>query len=308
MPLRDIDRQLIDRCLKKEPGAWNDFVDRYMGLIYHVIDHVANARSMTLSAADVEDIAAEIFLGIVDDDYGVLRRFQGGSSLPTYLTVVARRICVRHVVKRQREAELGHTSAHRANVSDDGSGEAEAIAVAEEVERMLETYRLAQRPSASGSITSHELPRDRQAPRHPRKLRRPHPRQGPPASPTRRRATQPGRKNPPDLVDARDDKALTRYSLPHHLERDVQHDEYNEFNEQQSLRPRGREVEVVSLVAQPTEALESPESFDRDDVVGREFVQRIVEVTPIVRLLEDGLFQVQPGLEDRGPGRDRRDE
>jgi RNA polymerase sigma-70 factor (ECF subfamily) len=136
--LRDIDRQLIDRCLKKEPGAWNDFVDRYMGLIYHVIDHVANARSMTLSAADVEDIAAEIFLGIVDDDYGVLRRFQGGSSLPTYLTVVARRICVRHVVKRQREAELGHTSAHRANVSDDGSGEAEAIASAEEVERMLE--------------------------------------------------------------------------------------------------------------------------------------------------------------------------
>ena len=45
MPLRDIDRKLIDRCLRKEPGAWNDFVDRYMGLIYHVIQHVAYARS-----------------------------------------------------------------------------------------------------------------------------------------------------------------------------------------------------------------------------------------------------------------------
>ena len=31
MPLRDIDRQLIDRCLRHEPGAWNDFVDRYLG-------------------------------------------------------------------------------------------------------------------------------------------------------------------------------------------------------------------------------------------------------------------------------------
>ena len=63
MPLRDIDRQLLDRCLRKEPGAWNDFVDRYMGLIYHVIHHVSHARSLVLSPADIEDIAAEIFLG-----------------------------------------------------------------------------------------------------------------------------------------------------------------------------------------------------------------------------------------------------
>ncbi len=138
MPLCDIDRQLIDRCLGKEPGAWNDFVDRYMGLIYHVIHHVSHARSIALSAPDIEDIAAEIFLAIVDDDYGVLRRFKGDSALPTYLTVVARRVCVKEVIKRHREAELGHTNAHRAIVGDDGSGEAASIATAEEVQRMLE--------------------------------------------------------------------------------------------------------------------------------------------------------------------------
>jgi len=109
-----------------------------MGLIYHVIHHVSHARSIVLSPADIEDIAAEVFLGIVDEDYGVLRRFKGASSLPTYLTVVARRICVKEVIKRHREAELGHTKAHRAVINDDGSGEAEAIATAEEVERMLE--------------------------------------------------------------------------------------------------------------------------------------------------------------------------
>jgi RNA polymerase sigma-70 factor (ECF subfamily) len=138
VPLRDIDRQLIDRCLGKEPGAWNDFVDRYMGLIYHVIQHVSHARSIILSAADVEDIAAEVFLGIVDDDYGALRRFRGASSLPTYLTVVARRICVKEVIKRQREAELGHLTAHRSIVDEETAGPAEAIATAEEVEQMLE--------------------------------------------------------------------------------------------------------------------------------------------------------------------------
>lgn len=137
MPLSDLDRGLVERCLGKEPGAWNDFVDRYVGLIYHVIHHVAHSRSRLLSEADTEDIAAEVLLAVVDDDYDVLRRFKGVSSLPTYLTVITRRICVREIIRRQREAELGHANAHREIVGD-LSGEAEAIATAEEVERILD--------------------------------------------------------------------------------------------------------------------------------------------------------------------------
>jgi RNA polymerase sigma-70 factor (ECF subfamily) len=138
VPLRDIDRSLIDRCLRKEPGAWNDFVDRYMGLIYHVIQHAAHARSRVLSSEDIEDIAAEIFLKIVDDDYAILRRFKGSSSLPTYLTVISRRICVKELIRRHREEELSHTSAHRASMDDGAVDDIEAIVSAEEVERMLE--------------------------------------------------------------------------------------------------------------------------------------------------------------------------
>jgi RNA polymerase sigma-70 factor (ECF subfamily) len=138
VPLRDIDRKLVDRCLRKEPGAWNDFVDRYMGLIYHVIQHVAYARSRLLSSEDVEDIAAEILLKVVDNDYAVLKKFKGISSLPTYLTVIARRTCVKALIKRHREEELGHTNAHRAFTDDGASGDVEAILSAEEVEHMLE--------------------------------------------------------------------------------------------------------------------------------------------------------------------------
>ncbi len=137
MPLREIDRQLLDRCLSHQPKAWNDFVDRYMGLIYHVIRHVGHARSVPLSDADVEDVAADIFLEIVEDDYKVLREFKGNSSLPTYLTVVSRRVCIRAIVQRFRESELGHTTAHRAILEDDNAAETEPIIAAEEVERML---------------------------------------------------------------------------------------------------------------------------------------------------------------------------
>ncbi len=138
MPLRDIDSKLIDRCLGKEPGAWNDFVDRYMGLIYHVVQHAAYARSRLVTTEDIEDIAADIFLKIVENDYAVLKKFKGLSSLPTYLTVIARRICVKSLIKRHREQELGHTNAHRAAVDDGGSDEVEAIVSAEEVDKMLE--------------------------------------------------------------------------------------------------------------------------------------------------------------------------
>jgi RNA polymerase sigma-70 factor (ECF subfamily) len=137
VPLRDFDRQLLDRCLGHQPKAWNDFVDRYMGLIYHVIHHVAHARSVPLSDADVEDVAADIFLEIVDDDYKVLRAFQGNSSLPTYLTVIGRRVAIRSILQRFREAELGHSTAHRAIMEDESRSEVEPIIAAEEVERML---------------------------------------------------------------------------------------------------------------------------------------------------------------------------
>lgn len=138
MPLSAIDRDLIDRCLSQQPGAWIDFVDRYMGLIYHVVHHTAHARSVVLKPDDVEDIAAEIFLAIVENDYRVLRDFQGQAALPTYLTVIARRTAVRSLIKRHRESELGHVNASRAALSgEEAPDESEPVATAEEVDRML---------------------------------------------------------------------------------------------------------------------------------------------------------------------------
>src|SRR5205809_7327012 len=91
------DRNLLRRCLNHEPASWNDFVDRYLGLIYHVINHASHLRSVPLRPEDVEDLAAEVLLQIVATDYAVLRQFRHESSLATYLTVIARRICVQEL-------------------------------------------------------------------------------------------------------------------------------------------------------------------------------------------------------------------
>jgi RNA polymerase sigma-70 factor (ECF subfamily) len=102
------DRELLRRCLHHEPGAWNDFVDRFLGLVYHVIQHTAHLRSFDLRPEDTEDIAAQVLVEIVDNDYATLRQFRGKCSLATYLTVIARRTCVQDLARRAagREADL----------------------------------------------------------------------------------------------------------------------------------------------------------------------------------------------------------
>lgn len=135
MALSDFDRNLIKRCLGRTPRAWEDFVDRFLGLVVHVVNHSAQSRSIRLSDQDREDLTAEVFLAIVDEDFGVLRRFRGESSLATYLTVLARRVVVRELLKRKSVASLEDVDEQSSN---DGSGE-ERINSRDEVERLLRT-------------------------------------------------------------------------------------------------------------------------------------------------------------------------
>ncbi len=97
------DAILLRRCLNHDPGSWNDFIDRYLSLIYRVVHFTAHHRSMPLTPEDVEDVVAEVLLQIVAKDYAVLRQFQGRSRFSTYLTVVARRCAIQGLVRRQKQ-------------------------------------------------------------------------------------------------------------------------------------------------------------------------------------------------------------
>ena len=111
--LTTVDRALLQRCLKHEVGAWNDFVDRFLGLIYHAVHHTAHLRSVPLSPEDVEDVVAEVLLQIIASDYAILRHFRGQSSLGTYLTVIARRSCIHELTRRAAAHEAHARNNHR---------------------------------------------------------------------------------------------------------------------------------------------------------------------------------------------------
>lgn len=136
MALSDIDRNLLERCLARKPRAWEDFVDRFTGLVIHVVNHTARCRSIMLSSADREDLTADVLLAIVRDDFAVLRHFRGKSSLATYLTVVARRIVVRKLVDTRTSTSLG--SAADAVAGSDIASNEQRMTDREEVEQLME--------------------------------------------------------------------------------------------------------------------------------------------------------------------------
>jgi RNA polymerase sigma-70 factor, ECF subfamily len=136
--LSDIDRSLLERCLQKKPRAWEDFVDRFMGLVLHVVRHSAQSRSMRLSPEDRDDLCAEVFLAVIRNDFAVLRNFRGQSSLATYLTVVARRIVVRDLLARGPggRLDLGNQPGPE-TVPDPHVGPEKQVIDRDEVEQLL---------------------------------------------------------------------------------------------------------------------------------------------------------------------------
>jgi RNA polymerase sigma-70 factor (ECF subfamily) len=136
--LSEIDRNLLERCIQRKPRAWEDFVDRFLGLVLHVINHTAQARSIRLLPEDRDDLCAEVFLNIIKDDFGLLRHFRGQSSLATYLTVVARRIVVRNLLQSKTAARLTEGAPVAQDLPDHATPAEERIGNADEVERLME--------------------------------------------------------------------------------------------------------------------------------------------------------------------------
>lgn len=132
MALTPLDKSLLQRCLSRESGAWNDFVDRFLGLIYHVIHYTAHLRSVSLTPEDIEDIAAEVMLQIIANDYAVLQQFRGQSSLATYLTVIARRITIHELAQRKPG-----TTTDRAVEREDRPQAQAGLESLEEVQKLL---------------------------------------------------------------------------------------------------------------------------------------------------------------------------
>ncbi|SMP37701.1 RNA polymerase sigma-70 factor, ECF subfamily [Neorhodopirellula lusitana] len=133
MSLSDVDRQLLQRCLDREPRAWQNFVDRFVGLVVHVVHRTTSGRGLSIDEATRDDFVAEVFLVLIRHDFAVLRRFRRQCSLATYLTVIARRVVVRKIQEMTQEPAA---SANGADFDSFAEGNGQASSPNHEIQRI----------------------------------------------------------------------------------------------------------------------------------------------------------------------------
>lgn len=123
MTSRQDELHLIQRLVARDRGAWCQFVQSFQGLVFARVRRTALECNRQLAQVEAEDICADVFMRLVANDYASLRRFEGRSSLATWLSVIARRVCLRHLQKpRVRQIDTGdaqETIADRAADTDD---------------------------------------------------------------------------------------------------------------------------------------------------------------------------------------------
>lgn len=79
------DRELLDRCIRKEKTAWDEFVDRYSRLIYQQIYRCLRAHAVSVSRDDAEDLFHSILQALLEHNCKKLRQFEGRCSPASWL-------------------------------------------------------------------------------------------------------------------------------------------------------------------------------------------------------------------------------
>ena len=86
----------LDALARGDKGAWQAFVRRYAGLV------AAAVRGVAREAAEVEDLAQEVFVRLCKDDFRLLRSYDPTrAGLSTWITIVARSTA-RDAMRRHR--------------------------------------------------------------------------------------------------------------------------------------------------------------------------------------------------------------
>ena len=101
------EQEFIQRCLRQEKAAWDEFVDRYSRLIYNYIYSVFKIKGVSIPSDIVDELFQEIFLSLIKNDFQKLRQFKGknNASLASWLRIITINFCLDYL-KKERKPSL----------------------------------------------------------------------------------------------------------------------------------------------------------------------------------------------------------
>jgi RNA polymerase sigma-70 factor (ECF subfamily) len=95
------DLEFVQRCIKADKLAWDEFVDKYSRLIYNYIHSVLKIKGFILTEENIADLFQDILFSLVKDNFKKLGSFKGknGCSLASWLRQVVINSTIDHIRK-----------------------------------------------------------------------------------------------------------------------------------------------------------------------------------------------------------------
>jgi RNA polymerase sigma-70 factor (ECF subfamily) len=104
------ERELVDRCIRGEAGAWELLVDRFGPAVYDAARFTLRRVLGAAQDEDVENVYQAVLLALCDKNAHRLRIFQGRSSLKTWITSVTARFSLNYIRTEKRKGSLKYAA------------------------------------------------------------------------------------------------------------------------------------------------------------------------------------------------------
>ena len=92
----------LEACLRGDKAAWDALVERFAPVIFGAVRRTLRLRVAQVKSAEVQDVAQDVFVRLLRDDYRLLRTYDPQrAALSTWLTIVARSVALDHLRRRR---------------------------------------------------------------------------------------------------------------------------------------------------------------------------------------------------------------
>lgn len=94
------EKKLLQRCIRGDPAAWDDFIHRYGRLIYYVAQETIRRHGLSATQADLDDVYGDVMMSLLHKNHALLRRFDPQYSFVNWLGMITKARCIDYYRKK----------------------------------------------------------------------------------------------------------------------------------------------------------------------------------------------------------------
>lgn len=138
------DLEFVQRCVKRDKQALDEFLTTYSRLIYNYIHSVLNAKGYPVAQNHINDIFQEIFCSLIKDDFKKLRSFKArnGCSLASWLRQVTINFTIDYIRKIKPAVSIDEETddglSLKESLADDSTAVADTLSQEERIKGLKE--------------------------------------------------------------------------------------------------------------------------------------------------------------------------